>query len=539
MKKTTKTSTSNPTIEDLLKRLELLEKQNAELEAKLKKQEELEAELHRLKEQLRLQQLKRFGISSEKLNPDQLELTLFNEVEKEANPQLPEPTLETITYRRKKQRGHRKMMLENLPVETIEYRLSPEEQVCSCCGGEMHEMGTEIRQELKLVPAEVKVVKHVRHKYSCRPCEHNEIEVNIKTASMPNPVISGSLASPSIVAHIMTQKYSEGMPLYRQEKQFSRMGLDLSRQTIANWMILGADRWLYSIYHRMHQLLLLLDIILADETTLQVLREPGRAATTNSYLWLYRTGIEGPPIVLYDYKETRAGENPKEFLSGFKGYLQVDGYAGYHKVENVTLVGCMAHARRGFTDVLKSLPANSPKPETATEGLQFCNKLYAIERELKELDPEERYEKRLEKSKPVLDAFLSWLQIQEQRVLPKSGLGKAIAYCLNQWDKLVAFLEDGRLEIDNNRSERSIKPVVIGRKAWLFANTPQGARASAIIYSIVETAKANGLNPYYYLRYLFEQLPNMDLTDEYALDRLLPWSTTLPVSCIVFKKSSK
>ena len=253
----------------------------------------------------------------------------------------------------------------------------------------------------------------------------------------------------------MTQKYLEGMPLYRQEKQFSRMGLVLSRQTIANWMIQGADRWLYSVYHRMHQLLLKLDIILADETTLQVLREPGRAATTNSYLWLYRTGIEGPPIVLYDYKETRAGNNPKEFLSGFKGYLQVDGYSGYHKVENVILVGCMAHARRGFTDVLKSLPANSPKPETATEGLQFCNKLYAIERELRELDPKERYEKRLEESKPVLDAFLSWLQFQEQRVAPKSGLGKAITYCLNQWDKLVAFLEDGRLEIDNEVSVQS------------------------------------------------------------------------------------
>jgi transposase len=249
--------------------------------------------------------------------------------------------------------------------------------------------------------------------------------------------------------------------------------------------------------------------------------------------------IEGPPIVLYDYKKTRAGENPKEFLSGFKGYLQVDGYAGYHKVENFMLVGCMAHARRGFTDVLKSLPVNSPKLNPATEGLQFCNTLYAIERELKGLDPKERYEKCLEKSQPVLDPFLSWLQLQEQRVLPKSGLGKAIAYCLNQWDKKVGFLKDGRLEIDNNRSERSIKPVVIGRKAWLFSNTPQGARASAIIYSIVETAKANGLNPYYYLRYLFDQLPNIDLTDENALDRLLPWSTTLPVYCIVFNKLSR
>lgn len=525
------------TIEELLKRLETLEKQNAELEAKLKKQNELEAKLKWFEEQFRLLQLKRFGASSEKTLPGQLEL--FNEVEKEANPDLPEPVLESITYqRRRKKRGHREAMLENLPVETIEYRLSAEDQVCSCCNGTLHEMSTEVRQEIVYIPAELKVVKHVQYVYSCRRCEHVEIETPIKTAPMPKPAISGSLASPSILSHIMTQKYVEGLPLYRQEKQFNRMGINLSRQTFANWMIIGAERWLSILYDRMHLLLLMLDILHADETTLQVLREPGRSATSQSYLWLYRTGKEGPPIILYDYKETRAGENPKEFLKGFKGYLQVDGYAGYHKVQDVTLVGCWAHARRGFTDVLKAVPANNLKPVTATEGLQFCNQLFAIERQLKELEPEERHQKRLEKSKPLLDAFLSWLKIQEQKVLPKSGLGKAIAYCLNQWDKLVAFLEDGRLEIDNNRSERSIKPVVIGRKAWLFSNSPQGAQASAVIYSIVETAIANGLNPYYYLRYLFEQLPNLDTTDENALDQLLPWSTTLPVSCIAFNKLS-
>lgn len=540
MKKKTNHPTSTPTIEELLKRVQLLEKKNAELEAKLKKeQSESEAKINWLKEQLRLYQSKRFGASSERTLPGQLALSLFNEVGKEANLDLPEPTVETITYKRRKKSGQRQLMLENLPVETIEYRLSEEEQVCSCCGGNLHEMSTEVRQELKYIPAEVKVMKHVRYVYSCRHCEHDEIETPIQTASMPKPVISGSLASPSIVAHIMSQKYVEGLPLYRQEKQFHRMGLALSRQTMANWMIYGADQWFSPLYNRMHQFLLMLDILHADETSLQVLHEPGRSATSKSYLWLYRTGIEGPPIILYDYRETRAGENPKKFLAGFKGYLQVDGYAGYHKVENATLVGCWAHARRTFTDALKALPANSIKPVAATEGLQFCNQLFTIERKLKELEPKERHEKRLEQSKPVLDAFLSWLKIQEQKVLPKSGIGQAVTYCLNQWDKLVAFLEDGRLEIDNNRSERSIKPVVIGRKAWLFSNTPQGARASAIIYSIVETAIANGLNPYYYLRYLLEQLPNVNLTDIDALDQLLPWSTTIPVSCISFKKLTK
>jgi transposase len=208
MKKTTKTSPSTPSIEELLKRVQLLEKQNADLEAKLEKEKYAsEAEINRLKEQLRLYQSKRFGVSSEKMIPGQLELTLFNEVEKEANLELPEPTVETITYRRRKKRGQRQLMLENLPVETIEYRLSEEEQVCSCCSGKLHEMSTEIRQELKYIPAEVKVVKHVRHVYSCRTCEQEAIETPIQTASMPKPVISGSLASPSFLAHIMSQKY--------------------------------------------------------------------------------------------------------------------------------------------------------------------------------------------------------------------------------------------------------------------------------------------------------------------------------------------
>lgn len=536
MKKKTNPSTSTPTIEELLKRLEFLEKQNAELE---KEKSDMKAKLNWLQEQIRLHQLKRFGTSSERINPDQLELPLFNEIEKEANLELPEPTVETITYHRRKKRGQRKIMLENLPVKTIEYRLPEDEQVCSCCGGKLHEMSIEVRQEIEYIPAQVNVLKHVRYIYSCRHCEHEEIQTPIETAPMPKPVVSGSLASPSIMAHIMNQKYVEALPLYRQEKQFKRMGLALSRQTIANWMIYGADRWLSKLYDRMHHLLLKLDIVCADETTLQVLHEPGRAASSKSYLWLYRTGKEGPPIILYDYQETRAGENPKRFLKDFKGYLQVDGYAGYHKVENVTLVGCWAHARRCFTDVLKSLPANSMKPVVATEGLQFCNQLFAIERKLKEINPDERYEQRLKQSKPVLDGFLSWLKIQEHKVLPKSGIGQAITYCLNQWEKLVAFLEDGRLEIDNNRSERSIKPVVIGRKNWMFSNTPKGAKSSAIIYSMVETAIANGLNPYYYLRYLFEQLPNIDLTDRDAVDRLLPWSTTLPVTCIAFNKLSK
>ncbi|MEK5060519.1 transposase [Paenibacillus sp. FSL H7-0326] len=518
----------NPlTIEELEQKTAKLEQQNAELSTKLKWYEE----------QFRLAQQKRFGASSEKTNPDQLELNLFNEAEVLATPASQEPDIETVTYSRKKSAGGREAKLDHFPVETITYVLPEEEQVCSCCGGALHEMSTETRNEISVIPAEVKVTRHVRQVYACRRCEREEIRTPIVTAPMPMPVYPGSLASPSIMAHVMSQKYVESQPLYRQEQQFARLGLTISRQTLANWMIYGADQWLSLLTDRMHEHLLKQDILHADETTLQVLREPGKSAESQSYLWLYRTGRMGPPIVLYDYRPSRGGEHPRHFLKGFSGYLHVDGYPGYHKVQGVKLVGCWAHARRKFDEALKALPSGQDKTETvAQQGLQFCNRLFTIERELKDKASKDRYTIRQEQSRPVLDAYLAWLRQQRSRTLPRSKLGEAIGYSLNQWDKLTAFLEDGRLEIDNNRSERAIKPFVIGRKNWLFANTPRGAKASSIIYSMMETAKENELNPFKYLMYLFEQLPQLpDPKNPEALDKLLPWSTSLPLTCRVFK----
>jgi len=267
---------------------------------------------------------------------------------------------------------------------------------------------------------------------------------------------------------------------------------------------------------------------------MQVLDEEGKSPTSKSYMWLYATGSFGPQIFLYDYQPSRAKKHPKTFLDGFKGYLQTDGYPGYNNIENVILIGCLVHARRGFIDALKSLPNDALKTRTnAGEGLEFCNQLFKIERELKDKSPKERYEKRLEQSKPLLEAFLSWLHLKSEQVLPKSSLGKAIKYCLNQWPKLEAYLLDGRLEISNNRAERAIKPFVIGRKNFLFSKSPKGATASAIVYSIVETAKANHLSPFHYLNYLFERLPNIDLNDQEQLDELLPWSESIPNECKV------
>jgi transposase len=457
---------------------------------------QLKAENQWLKEQLGLAKKRLYGPSSEQTTPGQAAL-LFNEAETEAAPEPPAPETETVTYVRRKSNGQREQQLENLPVEEIEYHLTEAQCVCPACDGPMHEMGADIRQEIKIVPPSVTLVKHIRAKYACRRCERNEINTPILTASMPTPAFPNSLASPSAVAHIMSQKFVEGSPLYRQEQSLARLGFELSRQTMANWMLAGAD-WLQRIYDRMHTLLLERDILHADETTVQVLKEAGRSAQSQSYMWLYRTGRDRPPIVLFEYQPTRAREHAQKFLTGYRGFLNVDGYAGYEGLSGVTLVGCLAHARRKFVDAITVLPKPERNKGTTYShaGLAFCDRLFAIERDLRDATPQERHAGREKRSKPALDAFRLWLDDMDSQALPRSGLGTAVSYCRNQWPKLIAFLEDGRLEIDNNRSERSIKPFVIGRKNWLFANTPRGARASSLIYSIVETAKENALNPF-------------------------------------------
>lgn len=496
--------------------------------------EELEAKLKWYEEQFRLSRKRQFGASSEQ-NTDQL--SLFNEVEDTTNQEVEEPTIETITYKRKKKKGQRDQKLEDLPTETIEYRLPEKEQVCSCCDGKLHEMSTEVRREIEIIPAQTKVKKHVRYIYGCRHCERNEIKTPIQTAKSPSPVYPGSLASPSAMAYLMSQKYVDGMPLYRQEKALERLGLSLSRQTMANWIIYGAENWLSIIFDQMHKYLIKQDVLHADETTLQVLSEPGRKSQSTSYMWMFRTGTAHQPVVLYDYQQTRASKHPKQFLESFSGYLHVDGYAGYHAVPNVTLVGCWAHARRNFKDALTALPDTAKASRlTAQEGLDFCDQLYKIERQLKTLTDVERYHERKKLSLPILDEFSKWLKVQAPKVLPKSALGKAVKYCKSQWHKLEAFLLDGRLELDNNRAERSIKPFVIGRKNWLFSNTAKGAKTSALIYSIVETAKENNLNPYAYLKYLFEELPNIDVEDSTLIAKYLPWSGNIPEHCRIPSK---
>ena len=496
--------------------------------------EDLEKKMNWMLEQIKLSQHKLFGTSSEKSQYDN-QLNLFNEAENQADERVIEPELEEIKYKRKKRAGKKDEILADLPVETIEYYLSEEEQNCPQCGEKLHIMGKEIRKELKIIPAQVKVVEHVKHIYSCRECEKWACGTPIVKAAVSEPVIKGSIASPSTVAYIMSQKYVNAMPLYRQEQEFERLGIEISRQTMANWVIRCATDWLEPLYNAMKEILIQHQVLHADESVLQVLKEPGKPPQSNSYMWLYRTsGETKTPIVLYEYQPDRRAKRVKEFLEGFKGYIHTDGYDGYHSLpEDITICGCWAHARRKFDEVLKSIKASEQIGTKALAGKNYCDQLFSIERGLIDCTQEERYKKRLELAKPILDEFYAWLK--SSNAIPQSALGKAVNYTLGQWKYLVNYLKDGRCEISNNRAERSIKPFVIGRKNFLFADTVRGARASAIVYSIIETAKENCLNPMKYLTYIFEKMPNYDFKNNPDLfEFLFPWGI-LPKECYIKK----
>jgi transposase len=483
---------------------------------------ELEALVKIYEEQFRLNKHRQFGVSSEKSEYDQI--NMFNEAEVTAGANVEEPELvEVEKHYRKRTRLTTDKLPEDLPVEIVEYDLPENKQICPECGGDLHVMGRETRRELVIIPAQVKIREHVKKVYACRDCEKNECDVPIVKAPADEPVIKGSFASPEAIAHIMTQKFVMGVPLYRQEQEWKRNGILLSRQTMSNWLIKATEDWLEPIYNALRVLLCLYGVLHADETTLQVLNEPGKTAQSKSYMWLYRTsGDANVPIVLYDYQPDRKTKRPEEFLKDFKGYLHTDGYEVYHKLpEHIIIVGCWAHVRRKFDEALKSLAEKDREGSNALRGKRYCDKLFELEHSFAELSPDKRFEKRQKLSRPVMDDFFEWAS--SLKPAPKTGIGKAVHYAVSQREYLERYLLDGRLEISNNRAERSIKPFVIDRKNFLFANTPRGAKASAIMFSLIETAKENGLNPFAYLTYVFTNAPNLDISNNAdALQCLLP-----------------
>ena len=497
----------------------------------------LQQENNWLMEQIRLARKKRYGSSSEKTVAENgsVQLSyLFNEPECMAKENAPEPDMETVAVKahaRKARRSAQEKLPEDIEVEVIEKTLTEEECVCPQCRGQMSDIGKDVTRRLKIIPARFVVEETHVHKYACKHCQEHDIATPVRAAQADPAVIKGSIATAEAIAHIMTQKYVMYSPLYRQEQEYNRAGVPLSRQTMSNWLLKASALWLQPVYERMKAELLKQEILHADETTLQVLNEPGKKAQSKSYMWLYRTGRDAPQqLVLYEYQQSHRAEHPEEFLKNYRGYLHADGYAGYYKLPDIKVAACWAHARRKYEEALQG---TSKKNEAGMSnilcGKQYCDKLFTIENEISGLPPEERLRKRKELSEPILGEFHDWLFRLNDA--PNSLLGKAVQYTRKYWPHLVTYLQDGRLEISNNRAERSIKPFVMGRKNFLFANVPKGAEASAIIYSLVETAKENGLDPYRYLTWLMHEAPKLDLGAEEQIARLLP--VNAPEECRV------
>ena len=494
---------------------------------------DLQNQVNNLTEMILILRKEKFGPSSEK-TPKQVDgqLSLFNEAELEADATVPEPIKKEVKgYVRTDSRKKREELIKDLPVREILCEAAPEDLYCGQCNTELKPLGKEVvREELEYIPAKLQIVRYVRMAYECPKCKHTERPF-IKKALTPTSLMNHSLASPSSVANVMYQKYVNSVPLYRQEKDWEQLGISLSRATMANWVIRCSQDYLIPVVEHMRKELLSRDIIHCDETPVQVLKEEGKKPQTKSYMWLYRTGNDDKsPIVLYDYQPSRNGDHAVTFLKDFEGFVHSDGFSGYNKLTGIIRCGCWAHLRRKFVEAVPGKKAPGTPPTNAEIGRDYCDRLFEIERGLKDLSPEERKVKRLELEKPILEAFWCWLE--NLNVLSGSALGKAVTYAKNQKQYMENYLLDGRCALSNNAAENAIRPFTVGRKNWLFADTPKGACASAAVYSIIETAKTNGLNVYTYLEYLLLYMPDTDWRNyPEELDNLMPWSKTVQAEC--------
>ncbi|MDQ7075977.1 MAG: IS66 family transposase [Gammaproteobacteria bacterium] len=490
-----------------------------------------------LEEYLRLYQQKQFSSSSEQ-QKSEVQDDLFNEAEAFEESEASEVEVEeaaqdaqdsnviseSAPQTRAKPRG-RKPLPEHLPRIRIEHDLSDEEKRCAC-GCQRHLIGEVSSEQLEIIPAQLRVLLHVRKKYACRRCESAPI-----TAPLPAQPIPKSNAAPGLLAHVAVAKYQDALPLYRQHHILKRHGIELSRQTLAYWMI-RSGQLLQPLLNLLQDQLLAGAMIQMDETPIQVLNETERRAQQRSYMWIRRGGEAEKRIILFHYAASRASAVAQQLLDGYQGYLQSDDYAAYHALgqwAGIELLGCWAHARRKF---IEAQMANKPKGKNrgksksgkADMALSFIGKLYGIERQIKDQPPDERKRVRQQQAKPILQQFRAWLDKNQNHVLPKGLLGKALSYLDKNWQKLQVYLEDGRLEIDNNGAENALRPFVIGRKNWLFSDTAKGAQASAALYSVIETAKANGVEPYHYLKRVFTELPKANCVEE--IEALLPWNVS-------------
>lgn len=506
--------------------------------------------VEKLTEQLALMNQRMYGRSSEKLSNIKYDgqLTLadlydsaFNEAEALTSTlYVPEPDFEKVVVKEhtRKQKGKRESDLEGFPVEVINHEL-PEEKLHEIFGDSWKTLPDEVYKRLRYQPALYTVEEHHVFVYAGKDNE------TIVRADRPADLLRNSIVTPSLEAAVLNGKYVNALPLYRIEQEFKRNDVNIARQVMANWTIQCSERYLSLLYDRLHEELFKYDVLQADETTVEVSKD-GRPANSKSYMWVYRNSkfYKDTPIILYDYQRTRKADHPREFLKGFSGYILTDGYSAYEKLdreeETLKFAGCWAHARRRFSEACKVCKdPSSLKGTIAAEALERIAEIYKRENEYSQLSPDERLRKRKVHLKPVVEAFFEWAEkVKAENLLPPSSKTlDGIDYCINQKKYLKLFLKNGNIPLDNNATEGAIRGFCVGRNNWKLIDTIDGAKASAIAYSIAETAKANHLNPYRYYEHLLTEIPkHMNDKDTSFLDSLLPWSDQLPEVCRQIKQ---
>ena len=518
----------------------------------LKKYQESQIEIENLK--LQVNNFKRiiYGVKREHTpKKEQLEnctqcslFELQEKIDEDLQPQVLENVEEVTVYKKKKTKkaGIKKSHLKDVEIEVKEYKINEDEK-CPECGSELKEIAKEVvRQEITYIPAKIILTNYVQYTYKCTECggKNSDIaNITFVKTKLPNPLLTHSFCSPSLATEVIYQKYYLGVPLYRQEKMWDDKGLVLPRGMMANWNIKISEYYLEPLCKILFKKLKEQnELSHVDETTIQCNKEEGRNASSKSYMWVYSSGkqekIRG---TVFCYAPSRSEKTAKEFLNGFKGILVTDGYASYNNIEEITHAECWAHARRYFYE---SIPLNEHKQMDTTsdgyKGIEYCDELFKIERKIAEFSVEEKLKWRQEKSKPILEAFFEWVKIMNEKIILNKKLKQAITYAINQEKELSQFLNDGRIPLTNSLAERAIRPFAVHRKNWLFADSVAGAKANATMYTIIESAKLNNLNIEKYIKYLLDELPQLEsIYDENVLEKYLPWSKELPAEILNFQ----
>lgn len=532
--------------EELLKLRALLAEKEQVIEEQKKLIEKQRIQIDNMIQALLHARKKMFGASSEKTQTDG-QMSLFESVQELAQELLKEQKKISVRSYEKTPRksGVREEMLSGIPKEITEFIIN-EEESCPKCGGSLKVIGKQlVRTEVEFIPAKLKVTQIVRQVAKCEQCgkkgSDNGTPVFVK-AEVPLPVLPHSISTPSLVAQIMYQKFAMGLPTNRLEKEWYRMGLVLTRADMAYWIIRCSEEWLTPIYQKIHEQLMSCEVLHMDETRIQCNKEEGRKASSDSFMWVMRSAAsEEIPAAYFYYSTSRSTEVASRLIGDYRGYLVTDAYSGYNKAGGYVRCMCWSHCRRYF---IESIPLNNNGKEIpgskGAEGREYINLLFKVEKEIEELSFEEKKQKRQEASQPILDAFWSWIEKTSALHTTNEKLTEALTYATNQRKYLETFIKDGRIPLSNNLCEANIKPFATARRAWLFADTPKGAKANAVLYTLVETARANELDVYEYLKYLLEEMPNNHhLQQPEVLNRYLPWSKELPEQCRLQVKHKK